>query len=772
MAERTPRICFQNSALSPRTTITASSQDPTRRATQLAKGSRGARARTALGWTINEAYNDSLLLHEANGGAIGTSLRIARVTPGYYATGDDMAAAVQTALAAATDFPIPYYQSASCLPPTLWLRGSHRGGRTYIVSIDGFAHPDWQGWDLSNLAGVVEVTNPPTYRTAQVNGEPAFEFDGTNDKFATTVNLSTLLGTNGVCTGFIVCRSEAAGGAVQDILRNATGNWRVYYDEASGEFRFTLNDGATRTVGKAGTQGAWHIITFTATGANILIGVDDADTAALATAAGGTANNTAEVLSIGGTGSNFLKGKIAEVLIFNSASSLTEEWRRRVHKYLSAKYGITDATTAPAWPNTYTVAYDATERHFTITRATGSVDFKLLADTDACSAHTSTVHHVSPYEPWGERIHRDLGYRDAQTAGSAQESDSATSHSIEWFELDLGAAACRVGIFAGVNDTLDFIVNVTTYQVTIAAGIYETPTELAAAVQEAMTDAVANIAVTWDTALNKLKVTNTTGNSMQLLFATGASTTPDGGATAHRTLGWSDENVTIANSASDTADNEVWGWNPTSTSVVIDHNSGGGGRYEIHASDVHNAGGVARGPNSTSWSLRGDERLRIAQRGLYAESPVDIGRRYLRLLIDDPENEDGFNELSIVYLGPYLALSQSFLQGYVHSNEPLSRTMRSEDGSFFLERRQPAHRFKGMLRQLPYSDRVALEFLEQVVGVGAGFFFLEDPQSKARIIDWTWYMVLASGFEFVQSVGDGVPPDRYETPVDLVEDLP
>lgn len=169
--------------------------------------------------------------------------------------------------------------------------------------------------------------------------------------------------------------------------------------------------------------------------------------------------------------------------------------------------------------------------------------------------------------------------------------------------------------------------------------------------------------------------------------------------------------------------------------------------------------------------MRGDERIRIGQRGLYSETPVNVGRRYLRLLITDCENEDAFNELSVLYLGPYLTVSRAFAQGYEHTNEPLSRSSRSEDGSFFLERRQPAHRFSGDVRSLKLADRTALEFLELVCGVGSPFFFLEDPQSKARIIDWTWYVVQAQPFQFRQTVGDGDPPDRYETPVSFVEDL-
>lgn len=769
MAERTPRFCFQNSALSPRTTISASSQDPARLASQLAKGSRGARWRSKLGWNIVAGLNDKILLHEFNGGAILDSLRVAKLTPGNYATGDLLATEIAAALNAAPDWPIYAYHTANCRPPSMWLRASHRR-RDFGLDQANVAATAWDSWDLTGAAIVSEATNPPTLKLAQINALPAVEFDGTNDLETTAVNLSTLLGASGVMTAFLVVKVNAAGGATQRILSNTSNNWGLVYSEGTGVFRFTVNDGGAKIADKAGTQDAFHIITLMQDGTNIYCGVDDTDTAALTATAAGAPVNTAEVLTIGGGGTNPLNGQLAEIVLV--PTNLSEEWRRRISRHLSNKYNLTTTDTAPAWPNTYAVAYDADAHTFAVTLAAGAINFRLFPATPACANHTGLVHHVDLYELWGERAHRDIGMRAVQTLAASQTSELAVTHSIEAIDLDLGEAGFRVGIFAGVNDTIDLTPHITTstpQQYTIAPGIYETPTELAAAVDAAIT--VAQITCTWDTTSNKLSIGNTTGANVDLLFRTGASAGPDG-TSAHRTLGWEDADVVIATAGSDEADHETWGWNPTSTGIVIDHNSEGGGTYTMIANDQPNAASIARGPNAEEWTLRGDERLRIGQRGLYLETPVNLGRRYIRLVIDDPSNEDAFNELSVLYAGPYQGISRSFAQGYEHSNEPLSRTARSEDGSFFLERRQPAHRFVGEARNLTLADKTALEFLELVVGVGSGFFFLEDPQSKARIIDNTWYVVLAQPFRFRQNVGDGDPADRYATQVSLVEDLP
>jgi hypothetical protein len=769
VAERTPRFCFQSSALSPRTSLAATSQDPARLVTQLAKGSRGSRWRSKIGWTITAGLNDKILLHELNGGLVLDSLRVAKLTPGYYATGDDLAAEAQAALAIATDWPVYAYLTANCLTPSMWLRASHRL-RNFYLDQANVAATAWNSWDLTGAANVSEATNPPTLKLAQINSLPAVEFDGTNDQLVTAANISTLLGASGVFTAFLVVKVNSAGGATQRILSNASGNWGLVYSEGTGIFRFSINDGGTKNADKAGTQDAFHIITIMQDGTNIYCGVDDTDTAALTATAAGAPANTAEVLTLGGGATNPLNGQIAEALIFNT--NLTEEWRRRVSRHLSTKYALTTTDTAPAWPNTYTVAYDGDTHFFTITRASGSINFRLFQATPTCGNHTGLVHHVDLYELWGERAHRDIGMRAVQTLAGVQTSELEATHSIEAIDLDLGAAACRIGIFAGVNDTIDLTPHITTstpQQYTIAPGIYETPDELAAAVDAAIT--VAQITCTWDPATNKLSIGNTTGANVDLLFSTGASAGPEG-SSAHRTLGWADADVIIATSGSDEADYETWGWNPTNTGIVLDHNSEGGGTYTMIVNDQPNQASIARGPNAAEWTLRGDERLRIGQRGLYQETPVSLGRRYVRLLIDDPSNADAFNELSVLFAGPYLEVSRGFVQGFVHSYEPLSRTSRSEDGSFFLERRQPAHQFTGDARALTLADRTALEFLELVVGVGSPFFFLEDPQSKARIIDWTWYVVLAQPFRFRQSVGDGIPADRYETPFALIEDLP
>lgn len=90
----TPRFHWQNLFQASGTTIAASSQDSAHPVRWLRDQLRSMTWRSKLGWTVVAGFNDKIDFNN------GTN-RTATIAPGTYTTGSDLAAAIQTAMAAA-----------------------------------------------------------------------------------------------------------------------------------------------------------------------------------------------------------------------------------------------------------------------------------------------------------------------------------------------------------------------------------------------------------------------------------------------------------------------------------------------------------------------------------------------------------------------------------------------------------------------------------------------------------------------------------------------
>lgn len=312
-------------------------------------------------------------------------------------------------------------------------------------------------------------------------------------------------------------------------------------------------------------------------------------------------------------------------------------------------------------------------------------------------------------------------------------------------------------IVTGVNDKLDVIEGGVARVATIAAGTYATGADLATAVQtalNAMPGHTNTYTATYSTATRKFTLARNTGtDTMTLKFGSGGANFT---TAAHHDLGFSDADKSAATTyTSDVGVFQSRHWLKAdlgsaasfTVAFVSDHNlTNGTVTIQANATDVWTAPSFAQALAGSGSGLRG---------AFFASQSY----RYLRALFDDTSNPAGFSQAGVWFVGPYLEPTRSFRQGHNESADDLSTLVVADQGAIYQDLRPAAETFEGEFFRLSRADRDALKLFEDAVGVGGCFFFAKDPQNYPQ--DETLYGALVDRMEYIQSVGDGVPPDRY-----------
>jgi len=413
----TPRILDVNLVQGAGTVISASSQDPAFTAGKLRDPLRSQTLRTLLGWNVNRAINDAFDFKE------GSDKRVAILPSANYPTGLALATALQTALNEAG-------LSPDSLAPSLWLRPEG------LVSIaNGAGVSQWND-DSGNGRHFTQATGnlQPTLAMGALNGRSAVRFDGSGRRLVSTATMANILDGSGQGTIMVVFAVDTDDTGASMLLAQSNVNRALYVNPAGPSVTARAYDGTQDEATKTGlTLGAWHIAVWQY-GGNINATTDNVDTAAFVSTASGAQTDLAQTLVLGGDGAgNELKGFIAEVIVCQP--QLTQENRRRIARYLCRKYGLTEASGAPAFTNTYTATYDTSTSKHVVARATGAASLDLLHSTGKQAASSAS---------------KDLGYDVSadDTGATSYTADNATYHGREWVAVDLGSAqtftACAV----------------------------------------------------------------------------------------------------------------------------------------------------------------------------------------------------------------------------------------------------------------------------------------------------------------------------------------
>jgi hypothetical protein len=152
-----------------------------------------------------------------------------------------------------------------------------------------------------------------------------------------------------------------------------------------------------------------------------------------------------------------------------------------------------------------------------------------------------------------------------------------------------------------------------------------------------------------------------------------------------------------------------------------------------------------------------DDTLRLA---FFAPRSVQT----LRVLVDDIENEAGFSQLGVAFLGTFFEPSRAPQVGYRDGREDLSTLVRADQGAYFQSRKPTLRRWELDFGRLRTSDKAGLDEMAERLGTGRPLFVAlkESP-------DETRYAVLASPLSYSHQVGDGEPPERWNVTVELIE---
>lgn len=329
---------------------------------------------------------------------------------------------------------------------------------------------------------------------------------------------------------------------------------------------------------------------------------------------------------------------------------------------------------------------------------------------------------------------------------------------------NVGRSVTGWEVIAGYNDKLDLTEGSAGAQVfTLTPGTYETGNLLAAEIEFQLHEAIDNVyTVSYSATTNKFTIARSSGiDTFDLDWSTGSNAAtsigPDIGADMdHDDTGGTSYEMTYARlmsrfymkfdlvSALEVTAVVLYKHNLSSTAVI---------RIQGNATDA--------------WSSPSYNQLLTWNSGhiVYFTSGTQT-YRYWRLYVDDPDNEDGFIEISVVYLGTYTQPSRSYQQRFEEPRQELSQITMADHGAHYYTDKPSREGFSGDFLRLSEADRTALESWLNYVKFGRNFFFALDPQNEPN--DRTFYGSIAPT-RFRHAGGGTVT--RWNLPVTFAEAL-
>lgn len=293
-------------------------------------------------------------------------------------------------------------------------------------------------------------------------------------------------------------------------------------------------------------------------------------------------------------------------------------------------------------------------------------------------------------------------------------------------------------IVAGQNDKIDFdrggVKNAT-----IAAGKYDTGAGMAAAIVTALE--ASDATPVWASNYNVTgtdKFTISSDLSFTLLFG---SVNTNFELSVHIDLGYASSDT--ASAATHTAGSVAYQSRHTmsvdlgaatafTTGIVSGHNLLTAGTVTLQA-DTATLVGVPIGlPNSNV-----DFTQVLAGTDMRSATFASQSKRYLRLLISDVQNREGYNEIGLWFVGTSSSLTVHPSVQYQKDNEHLSSVMFAEGGAHHQVARTRRRVYKLLWQfeeknSLAVADRAVLDAID-ALGIGTNFFATFDAPSESGL---------------------------------------
>lgn len=200
----------------------------------------------------------------------------------------------------------------------------------YISFGNGDAVNTWTSRTGSNNATQANSLSRPTYRAAEINGQPAVEFDGSNDQLAT----SSVVTSSTEYTIYLFFRNDSTNGTRVYFYNGSTGSNGYGFIRTSGGLRSLLHGGrGDQTFGNQST--VWDLYVGRRQSNTSAVWVNGVSTSINNNAvAVGTPTTTTR---IGADPANFYTdGMISSAILFGSP--LDASLRRRVEQSIAYSF--------------------------------------------------------------------------------------------------------------------------------------------------------------------------------------------------------------------------------------------------------------------------------------------------------------------------------------------------------------------------------------------------------------------------------------------------
>lgn len=296
-------------------------------------------------------------------------------------------------------------------------------------------------------------------------------------------------------------------------------------------------------------------------------------------------------------------------------------------------------------------------------------------------------------------------------------------------QLRSKVARTQIGwdVVTGAFDRVDVTVGGTDYHATIAAGTYATGAAYAAAVQSALTAAIANAwSVTYSPSTFLFTVSGT--SAFILKFGTGTnvvhSAGPDlGFAAADTASGTSVSGATAVYQSRKWFTADLGSSQAVTAAMVINHNAGSGGTFSVRGSNTSVLDALTNASPLLAQSLTGDATIRGA---FFASASP----RYLALLVDDRANTAGYSEVGIWYAGPYSEPGVNYSIGVTTEYDDLSSVQVAISGPQFAAKRQDRPTSELSWTEVVDADMsILIDTVRALTPKGADFFLAWNPST-------------------------------------------
>jgi hypothetical protein len=295
-------------------------------------------------------------------------------------------------------------------------------------------------------------------------------------------------------------------------------------------------------------------------------------------------------------------------------------------------------------------------------------------------------------------------------------------------------------IEAGVNDKIDFVIGATTYVATVAPGFYALADDLALAINDALEAQFPTLSAwvaSYDPGNNRWSL-GSYFFSPTFKFSTGANAATD----IAQTLGFTATDLTGGNVYE--ATNPPIAAIPQSFTAALaaGHNVSVTGVIRLDAETVSMLTMGLDSPFSYTTPLLGTD--------VRADYFAEKSYRFVRIVIDDVQNPEGFNEVAIVDIGPSIAPEGLQGPGFVKRNEQLSTRTYAVGGAHHMTRRRRRRVWTMQWKLFSQAEEDVFDALDEALPAGSNFFLTFDDTDPGNTV----YGFLVEGLTFERQLGE------------------